>query len=112
MVQISTFTPIIALASNPFELLLIIKSFLATLLIGSFYSLDVFFWISGFFLVAANFKKKKTLFWAPYNILMRALRFWPVYLFVIFFTTYVLPLMGSGPRWFFTDMNNCRSLMW
>ena len=94
MVQFGTFAPIIAISSNPFELIVLMKEFEATILISSFFSVDVFFWMSGFFLIVSLPKKEvdeKGLLWIPFKIIKRAYRFWPAYIFVILFFTYVLP---------------------
>jgi peptidoglycan/LPS O-acetylase OafA/YrhL len=70
------------------------------------YAVDVFFWLGGFFLgyVMCEERKAKAMGKNPASvflaILHRLLRIWPCYLLCIAVNSYIIPYIGSGPRWF------------
>jgi peptidoglycan/LPS O-acetylase OafA/YrhL len=71
------------------------------------YSVDMFFWIGGFFLgfVACEVKKiaqiKKGGIGAIFIMIThRILRIWPCYLITILILWKIFPYLGDGPRWF------------
>lgn len=70
------------------------------------YSVDIFFWIGGFFIgyVLYEIKKCEQIKKKPASVFMiilhRLFRIWPCYLLAIMLDTYVAPHVGDGPRWF------------
>jgi peptidoglycan/LPS O-acetylase OafA/YrhL len=63
-------------------------------------SVDVFFFMGGFFL-AFVFLREKNKSWLkyPFAILQRVLRIWPCYIITILIYYSVFMHLGSGPRW-------------
>ena len=62
--------------------------------------MDVFFWLSGFFLAYSLLPKRVRGVTAyVVVVLSRYLRLMPVYLFVLLFFWQIFPYMGSGPMW-------------
>ncbi|CAM9647492.1 unnamed protein product, partial [Heterosigma akashiwo] len=109
--------------------------FSAMVLPSAEFSVDTFFWLSGFFLVLVTLQKlderersmsKRSTTqqsaikwagmraWAPLVYLQRWLRLTPPYLFVIFFSTFILPLAGHGPFWesIKFDTQACPKIWW
>lgn len=74
------------------------------------YSVDVFFWLGGFFMafVMCETKRARALAKNPMSIFLvilhRLLRIWPCYILCIMFNSYLLPFLGEGPRWW--SVNN------
>jgi peptidoglycan/LPS O-acetylase OafA/YrhL len=84
------------------------KTWTALFLVDCLYSVDIFFWIGGFFLgfVMADTKKVKAMnrpgVYGPLSLVMavvhRVLRIWPCYIMTMLFLKYVIAHIGSGPR--------------
>jgi peptidoglycan/LPS O-acetylase OafA/YrhL len=71
-----------------------------------FYSVDIFFWVGGFFVgfvltetKKINFFREKGIFAIFQLFFMRLLRLWPIYIFTIFTFWKLMPQIGKGPRW-------------
>ncbi|KAK3265637.1 hypothetical protein CYMTET_25694, partial [Cymbomonas tetramitiformis] len=82
----------------------------STIVMGAFYAVDTFFWLSGFLftksvlkLMEANQHSQdaRTFFTRVYPkiILARWLRLTPIYAFVMAFYDWLQPTFGSGPSW-------------
>lgn len=71
---------------------------------AALFSVDVFFYMSGFLFAYIGIGKLKKMRPTPLNFvglcIHRLLRFWPAYALAILFFWRVLPMMGSGPVWF------------
>ncbi|CAD8048697.1 unnamed protein product [Paramecium primaurelia] len=87
------------------ELLQALQSQRAIITVDMLYSVDVFFWLGGFFMafVMCETKRAKALAKNPISIFLvilhRLLRIWPCYILCIMFNSYLLPYLGEGPRW-------------
>ncbi|CAK67580.1 unnamed protein product (macronuclear) [Paramecium tetraurelia] len=85
------------------------KSWVIILLYDMMYAVDIFFWVGGFFLgyVMCEERKAKTLHQKPLSIFLsithRLMRIWPCYLLCIAINSYIIPYLGSGPRWFLEE---------
>jgi len=68
----------------------------------TFYCIDVWLMISGFFLSYVALKQ-----WREYRsikihmlrIVRRVIRFWPLYIIIVLFTWNIAPFIGNGPLW-------------
>lgn len=73
------------------------------------YAVDIFFWVGGFFLgyVMCDEKKTSSIKKYPFSIIVsvihRLMRIWPCYLLCIAINSYIIPYLGSGPRWFLEE---------
>ncbi|KAM3141981.1 hypothetical protein pb186bvf_005854 [Paramecium bursaria] len=100
---------VLSTAVNPLDVLRLQKEWLYILIGDALYSVDIFFWIGGFFIGFVLFEKQKMdkLKKRPLGILLiivhRFLRIWPCYIFAIFFHCYIGQKIGGGPRWFMTN---------
>ncbi|CAK82315.1 unnamed protein product (macronuclear) [Paramecium tetraurelia] len=87
------------------ELLVALQSQRAIITVDMLYSVDIFFWLGGFFMafVMCETKRAKALGKNPASlflvILHRLLRIWPCYIICIMINSYILPYLGGGPRW-------------
>ena len=85
---------------------------------GAFLSVDTFFFLSGllttFTLLKRMRKSSKTSFPAGKFILLRFLRLTPLYAYILFFYTYLVPYFASGPVWYrmLDDTALCRKHWW
>lgn len=88
------------------ELYIKMDSWMITWIFNMLYSVDIFFWLAGFFLgfVLADPKKSRILASGPVGVFMtilhRLLRIWPCYILAIMINSYLAPYWGEGPRWF------------
>ncbi|KAM3129124.1 hypothetical protein pb186bvf_018760 [Paramecium bursaria] len=70
-----------------------------------FYSVDMFFWLGGFFIGFILYEKSKVdlIHKKPEGLLMiiihRLLRIWPCYVIAMMINSYIGPHFGEGPRW-------------
>lgn len=82
------------------------------------FSVDTFFYMSGFLAVYVGLKKLRklqplqVLQGAPLMYLDRWLRLTPLYMFVVWFYVYVIPTMASGPYWAVKDAQACKDYWW
>lgn len=91
-----------------------LRSFEVTAILGAFSSVDTFFWMSGLLAALALLRRadargdgeqrapvgvRRALAQAATALLHRLARLTPVYAYVLFAYTHVLPLVGSGPLW-------------
>ncbi|CAD8052163.1 unnamed protein product [Paramecium primaurelia] len=85
------------------------KSWVIIILYDMMYAVDIFFWVGGFFLgyVMCEERKAQTLHQKPQSIILsithRLMRIWPCYLLCIAINSYIIPYLGSGPRWFLQE---------
>ncbi|KAJ1633628.1 acyltransferase family-domain-containing protein [Pavlovales sp. CCMP2436] len=106
-----------------------LQSFEATLIVGAFSAVDTFFFMSGLLCalsLLAHVDKRaadeprtsvgvaRALGQTATALVHRYLRLTPVYAYVLFFYTYALPLLGSGPLWAQSigDGNVCERTWW
>jgi peptidoglycan/LPS O-acetylase OafA/YrhL len=109
------FPPTIGIQGDVIEFL---KTFGVSVIISGFYSVDMFFFMSGFLLTYRIQKLDKTkackikIF--ALAILDRFLRLLPLYLFTLFGITYLLPFIGDGPNYFKLQLENngCNKYFW
>lgn len=94
------------LNSDPLNIPLVLQEKYILIVFACFYSVDVFFFLSGFFLgyIAADESKLKQLnFKKPLNyfaaLLHRLFRIWPCYIFAILFYWQLLVYVDSSPTW-------------
>ncbi|CAD8083139.1 unnamed protein product [Paramecium primaurelia] len=96
----------LAKSSFKFEMIAQLKSWLCLNLVNMLYSVDMFFWLGGFFSAYMLFEKSKvklvkrnglTIFGF---LLHRILRIWPCYVVAILISSQLVPYIGDGPRWF------------
>ncbi|CAD8137883.1 unnamed protein product [Paramecium octaurelia] len=91
------------------EAMLQYKQWSIIILYDMMYAVDIFFWIGGFFLgyVMCDDKKTQSLKKYPFSIVIsvvhRLMRIWPCYLLCIAINSYIIPYLGSGPRWFLEE---------
>jgi len=82
----------------------LIKDWWLLVLYAALYSVDVFFYMSGFLFAYIGVGKLKKLKATPLNYIglciHRLLRFWPTYAVALIFFWRVLPYLGEGPVWF------------
>ncbi|CAK83761.1 unnamed protein product (macronuclear) [Paramecium tetraurelia] len=96
----------LAKSSFQYEMLAQLKSWLCLNLVNMLYSVDMFFWLGGFFsgfmLIEKNKMKlvKKNGLSIFGFLLHRILRIWPCYAIAILISSQLVPYMGDGPRWF------------
>ena len=107
-----------AFTRNIIALISYAKKWYFTFLVGAYYAVDIFFFLSGFlfyFYCQDSFNKKinkfKTIFAAFLN---RYLRLLPYMLFTVFAITYILPYLAAGPEYFKVNSfnNGCRKNFW
>ncbi|CAD8140737.1 unnamed protein product [Paramecium octaurelia] len=85
------------------------KSWVIIILYDMMYAVDIFFWVGGFFLgyVMCEERKAQALSQKPQSIILsithRLMRIWPCYLLCIAINSYIIPYLGSGPRWFLEE---------
>lgn len=85
-----------------------LRSFEVVAILGAFSAVDTFFWLSGLLAALALLRRARPrgavsvrsglAQWAV-ALLHRFARLLPVYAYVLFFYTHLLPLVGSGPLW-------------
>lgn len=86
--------------------------------LGASLAVDTFFFLSGllttFTLLKRMRKSSKTSFPAGKFILLRFLRLTPLYAYILFFYTYLVPYFASGPVWYrmLDDTALCRKHWW
>lgn len=86
--------------------------------LGASLAVDLFFFLSGllttFTLLKKMRKSSKTSFPVGKFILLRFLRLTPLYAFILFFYTYLIPYIASGPVWYrmLDDISLCRTHWW
>ena len=87
------------------EVGLLLKKWIFLNLADMLYSVDMFFWLGGFFIGFVLFEKNKTqkLAEKPEGLLLiifhRLCRIWPCYVIAILINTFIGPHLGKGPRW-------------
>ncbi|CAD8057929.1 unnamed protein product [Paramecium sonneborni] len=101
------------------EMLLQYKKLSFIMLFNMTFAVDIFFWVGGFFLgyVMCEENKCQTIQKYPFSILIsiihRLMRIWPCYLLCIAINLYIIPYMGSGPRWFMVETTTqCNGGAW
>ena len=62
-------------------------------------SVDVFFFLGGFFLAFIILRNKINLKICSMGILQRALRIWPAYILAMMFFSSLFMQLGHGPLW-------------
>lgn len=79
-------------------------TFSFSIIMSAPYSVDIFFWLSGFLgaYIMLSMMKKKNGRMQPYWMLAlhRFLRLWPMYVSTLLFFWAILPMFGSGPIFF------------
>jgi len=96
----------------------LIKDWWLLVLYAALYSVDVFFYMSGFLFAYIGVGKLKKLKATPLNYIglciHRLLRFWPTYAVALIFFWKVLPYLGEGPVWFQMTYytNLCQGTIW
>ena len=86
-------------------------SFAGQVILSAEFSVDSFFFMSGFLATYIGLKKlgakgaMTPIKMAPFMYLDRFLRLTPCYFFIVFVYTYVSPLVGTGPFWSLLDQN-------
>jgi peptidoglycan/LPS O-acetylase OafA/YrhL len=80
---------------NAIDVIDITQTFYYSLIICCFYSVDMFFYMSGFFIYFSLSKDKRTKF--STIIFYRLIRLMPLYVIVILASTYCLPFFLNGP---------------
>jgi len=110
--------------TNPGDIVPFFKSdaltgtFTGQAILSAEFSVDSFFFMSGFLATYIGIKKIGGLGkWtplkaAPFMYIDRWLRLTPVYLFVLLTYTYLLPALSSGPFWTEMDQEACKENMW
>jgi len=100
----------------PFNL---IDTPIMTIVMAAPYSVDIFFWLSGFlgaYLLLTGMKKKKGRIEPYYGIVLhRVLRLWPMYAATLLLFWGVVKHLGDGPIfWSFVDkfVNTCDKYWW
>jgi peptidoglycan/LPS O-acetylase OafA/YrhL len=96
----------------------LIKDWWLLVLYAALYSVDVFFYMSGFLFAYIGTGKLKKVKATPLNYIglciHRLLRFWPTYAVALIFFWRVLPYLGEGPVWFqmtyYTSL--CEGTIW
>jgi len=82
----------------------LVKQWTLLIIFAALYSVDVFFYMSGFLFAYIGTGKMRKLRPNPLNFIglciHRLLRFWPTYVVALIFFWKVLPLLGEGPVWF------------
>ena len=85
------------------------------------FSVDTFFYMSGFLALYVGLKKLsklsplQVLQGAPLMYLDRWLRLTPLYMFIVWFYVYVIPVTSTGPYWsthLAGDVSNCKEYWW
>mmetsp|Transcript_13459 Transcript_13459/g.11524 ORF Transcript_13459/g.11524 Transcript_13459/m.11524 type:complete len:383 (+) Transcript_13459:155-1303(+) len=92
---------------NPNDILLIAKGWYLLVIYAALYSVDAFFFMSGFFfafIAIGKLKKMRANIKSYLSLCFhRLFRIWPSYAFAILFFYKILRFMGSGPIWFVMD---------
>lgn len=94
------------------------ESWTLLVIFGALYSVDVFFYMSGFLFAYIGLNKLRKVRPTPLNFIgmcfHRLLRFWPTYAVAVMVFWRVGPLLGEGPIWFkmyyFTSL--CDTTVW
>ena len=94
------------------------EEWFAVITVGT-YAVDVFFFLSGFlasYIILARIHKRRGKGEGCLaSVLHRWIRLFPLYAFVMLFTTGILPLLASGPTYFLYvdgDLSSCKELWW
>lgn len=89
------------------EMYISFKKWVILILFDMLYSVDIFFWIGGFFLgfVIVETKKQQSIRKSPFLatlliVVHRVLRIWPCYILVILLNINICRYLGGGPRWY------------
>ena len=96
----------------------LIGTFTGQAILSAEFSVDSFFFMSGFLATYIGIKKLSTrgtcqiLKMSPLMYLDRFLRLTPVYFFIVMFYTYLSPMLSSGPFWSLLDQNGCKNSWW
>ncbi|CAD8060764.1 unnamed protein product [Paramecium sonneborni] len=73
------------------------KSWVIIILYDMMFAVDIFFWVGGFFLGYVMCEERKA------QSVHRLMRIWPCYLLCIAINSYIIPYIGTGPRWFLQE---------
>jgi len=93
-------------------------TFTGQAILSAFFSVDSFFFMSGFLALYIGLKKLANkapivpIKAAPFMYLDRFLRLTPAYFFVLLMYTYVAPTVSSGPFWGLYDQEICKKHWW
>jgi len=96
----------------------LVKDWWLLVIFAALYSVDVFFYMSGFLFAYIGTGKLRKIRPNPLNYIglcfHRLLRFWPTYVVAILFFWKVLPVLGEGPIWFKMTYytNLCEDTWW
>jgi len=106
----------ISVLANPNKLLDFIKTESMVIPLTGTFSVDTFFWISGFlvsYLLIIELNNSKKMNWIMIYV-HRYLRIVPLYLFIILFSWALQKHMGSGPMWWneYWYNNDCKKWWW
>ncbi|CEM26546.1 unnamed protein product [Vitrella brassicaformis CCMP3155] len=88
--------------TNLTDTIQVVGRFSFQLVVGAFFAVDTFFFLSGFLLAYVAVKhatRMKTRVNVPVAIIHRWVRLSVLYVFVILAWEYLTPYMGNGPRW-------------
>ena len=94
-----------ALVSYKMDVGLFLKTWSYIYLGDMLYSVDIFFWLGGFFIGFILYEKSKVdlIHKKPEGVLMiiihRLFRIWPCYIITMMINSYIGPHFGEGPRW-------------
>lgn len=111
--------------NNPLDIMIEQNKPFVLFAISCLYSVDVFFWLGGFFLsyvvadakMARNFSLKKpakVVSGFLFAIINRVFRIWPCYFLVLMFFWKIVPYFSGSPTWdiLFNASDNCNSRWW
>lgn len=96
----------------------LIATFSGQVILSAEFSVDSFFFMSGFLATYIGIKKLAgrsillPLTAAPLMYLDRFLRLTPTYMFIVMMYTHVVPLLSSGPFWTLMDQEHCKTEWW
>jgi peptidoglycan/LPS O-acetylase OafA/YrhL len=93
-----------AFTPNPQDIGNFMDSTFLLVISGGLYAVDVFFYLSGFFVAYVCIDKLKKMTVGPLTYVKlfvhRMLRIWPAYFIAILVYWQIVPLLGSGPIWY------------
>jgi len=96
----------------------LLGSFGGQAILSAEFSVDSFFFMSGFLATYIGIKKLgehgflKPIRMAPFMYLDRFLRLTPCYFFILLCYTYISPLLATGPFWSNLDQDACKENWW
>ena len=82
---------------------------------NTYFAVDSFLMLSGLlmcYLGMRDMERRQGKFPYVFFYLHRLLRLSPSYYFIVFFSFKILPYIGSGPLWYFTDVHYCEKYWW